>query len=74
MKNHSDVFSMFQGFLTKIQNQFDTSIKILRTNNAREYISSQFQSFMSSQGIRHQTSCSHTTTEWSPQKKELALG
>jgi len=35
-------------------------MKILRTDNAREYISSQFQSFFSSQGILHQTSCSHT--------------
>jgi len=60
MKNRSDVFSIFQGFSTEIQNQFSTSNKILRTDNAREYISSQFQSFLCSQGILHQTSCSHT--------------
>jgi len=36
MKNSVDVFSIFQGFLTKIQNIFGSSIKILCTNNARE--------------------------------------
>jgi len=60
MKNRSDVFSIFQGFSTRIQNQFGTSIKILRTGNAHEYISSQFQSFLSSHSILHQTSCSPT--------------
>jgi len=59
-KKSFDVFSIFQGFSTDIQNQFGTTIKILRTDNAHEYMSSQFQSFLSSQGILHQTSCSHT--------------
>ncbi|XP_027927969.1 uncharacterized protein LOC114184830 [Vigna unguiculata] len=36
MKNCSDLFSIFQGFSTEIQNQFGTTIKILRTDNARE--------------------------------------
>jgi len=59
MKNCSDVFSIFQGFSTEIQNQFGTTIKVLCTDNACEYMSSQFQSFLSSQDILHQTSCSH---------------
>lgn len=46
MKNHSDVFRIFQEFYAEIKNQFDTSIKILRTNNAREYMSFHFQSFL----------------------------
>jgi len=51
MKNRSDVFSIFQGFSTKIQNQFDTSIKILLLKFYTLIIlvnmSSQFQSFLS---------------------------
>lgn len=60
MKNHPDVFRVFQEFYAEIKNQFNTSIKILRTDNAHEYRSSQFKSFLTSQGIIHQSSCAHT--------------
>ena len=60
MKNRSDVFRIFQEFYAEIKNQFNTSIKILRTDNAREYMSSQFQYFLTLQGIIHQSSCAHT--------------
>jgi len=40
MKNHSDVFSIFQSFSAEIQNQFGLSIKILQTDNEQEYLSS----------------------------------
>ena len=60
MKNRSDVFSIFRNFSIEIHNQFGSSIKTLRTDNAKEYLSSQFQSFLTSQGIIHQTSCAHT--------------
>lgn len=36
------------------------SIRTLRSDNAREYLSQQFQNFMSRNGILHQTSCPHT--------------
>lgn len=36
----SDVFRIFQEFYAEIKNQFNTSIKILRINNTREYMSS----------------------------------
>nr|KYP63464.1 Retrovirus-related Pol polyprotein from transposon TNT 1-94 [Cajanus cajan] len=45
---------------TEITFQFGQSIKTLRTDNAKEYLSSKFQSFLFSQGILHQTSCAHT--------------
>nr|KYP45441.1 Retrovirus-related Pol polyprotein from transposon TNT 1-94 [Cajanus cajan] len=60
MKHRSDVFHIFQSFFSEIASQFGQSIKILRTDNAKEYLSSKFQSFLSSQGILHQTSCAHT--------------
>lgn len=60
MKNRSDVFRIFQEFYAEIKNQFNTTIKILRTDNAREYMSSQSQSFLTLQGIIHQSSCAHT--------------
>jgi transposase InsO family protein len=60
MKNRSEVFHIFKEFYAEVKNQFDTSIKVLRTDNAREYLSSQFQTFLTSEGIIHQSSCAHT--------------
>ena len=35
-------------------------IKVLRSDNAKEYFSSALSSFLSSQGILHQSTCPHT--------------
>jgi len=48
LKNRSNIFSVFQSFSHEIQNQFGTTIKFLQTDNAHEYMSSQFQSFLTS--------------------------
>lgn len=60
MKNRSELFSIFQKFCAEIRNQFGCSIKKLISDNAREYFSTPLSSFMSSQGILHLSSCSHT--------------
>lgn len=60
MKNRSELFSIFQKFHAEIQNQFSTSIKVLRSDNGREYLSTSFSNFLSSKGITHQTSCAYT--------------
>ncbi|KAJ7979031.1 Retrovirus-related Pol polyprotein from transposon TNT 1-94 [Quillaja saponaria] len=60
MKNRSELLSIFQLFCAEIKTQFGVSIRILRSDNAREYFSTSFQHFMTSQGMLHQSSCSHT--------------
>ena len=60
MKNRSDLFPIFKDFYAEIKNQFGVSIKVLRSDNAREYLSLPFKQFMTSQGIIHQTSCAYT--------------
>lgn len=60
MKNRSELFSIFQQFYQEVKTQFGVSIRSLRSDNAKEYLSHQFQNFMSSNGILHQTSCAHT--------------
>ena len=60
MKNRIELFSIFQKFYAKIQTQFNVSIRVLRSDNAREYFSTPFTSFMSQHGILHQSSCAHT--------------
>ena len=60
MKNRAELFSIFQKFYAEIQTQFNISIRVLRSDNAREYFSVPFTSFMSQHGIIHQSSCAHT--------------
>ena len=60
MKNQAKLFPIFQKFYAKIQTQFNVSIRVLHSDNAREYFSTPFTSFMSQHGILHQSSCAHT--------------
>ena len=61
MKNRSKLFSHFRAFCAKIHTQFHVSVQNLRSDNAKEYVSEQFQSFMLQKGILHQTSCVDTS-------------
>nr|CAN76133.1 hypothetical protein VITISV_036298 [Vitis vinifera] len=60
MKNRAELFSIFQKFYAEIQTQFNISIRVLRSDNGREYFSAPFTSFMSHHGILHLSSCAHT--------------
>ena len=67
MKNCSELFSIFQTFFNEIKNQFGVSIRILHSDNAHEYLSHSFNTFMKSHGILHQTSYAYA-----PQKNGVA--
>ena len=60
MKTQAKVFSTFQKFQVEVRTQFNTLICILRSDNAKEYLSRPFSSFMSSHGILHQSSYAYT--------------
>jgi len=51
----------------KFKRQFGILIRILRSDNAREYLSHSFNTFMKSYDILHQTSCAYT-----PQQNGMA--
>ena len=70
MKDRLELFSIFKGFFAEIQNQFGVSIRTFHSDNALEYLSSQFQEFMSHHGIIHQKSCPYTSIKWCRRKKE----
>ena len=53
MKNRSELFSHFRAFCAKIHTQFHVYVQNLRSDNAKEYVSEQFQSFMFQHGILH---------------------
>ena len=60
MKTRAKLFSIFQNFHAEVQTQFNTSIRILRCDNAKEYLSASFSSFMSLHEILHQSSYAYT--------------
>ena len=60
MKDRSELLSIFTSFLHEIKNQFSRVIKILRSDNAKEYFSSALSAVLSSHGILYQSTCPHT--------------
>ena len=63
MKNNSELFSHFCAFYAEIHTQFHVSIQSLKSDNAKEYVSEQLQSFMLQNGILHQISCVDTPSQ-----------
>ena len=60
MKNRSELFSHFFAFCVEIHTQFHVYVQNLRSDNAKEYMSEQFQSFMLQNDILHQKFCVDT--------------
>ena len=63
MKSHSEVFSHFCVFCAEVKTQFNASVRILRSDNAKEYMSELFQSSMRKHGILHKSSCADTPSQ-----------
>jgi Reverse transcriptase (RNA-dependent DNA polymerase)/Integrase core domain/gag-polypeptide of LTR copia-type len=57
LKSKKEVPTIFKNFYNMIENQFGTSIKVLRSDNGTEYTNNKLQIFLQSKGISHQTSC-----------------
>nr|KYP42217.1 Retrovirus-related Pol polyprotein from transposon TNT 1-94 [Cajanus cajan]KYP42227.1 Retrovirus-related Pol polyprotein from transposon TNT 1-94 [Cajanus cajan] len=60
MKNRFELFNIFLSFYSEIKTQFGKVIRILPSDNAKEYFSNCFKSFMASHDILHQSNCPHT--------------
>jgi len=59
----SEVSNVIKSFFNEIKKLFSTSIRVLRTDNALEYVKKDAFIFCSKKGIIHQTSCSHTSQQ-----------
>ncbi|XP_057478145.1 retrovirus-related Pol polyprotein from transposon TNT 1-94 isoform X6 [Actinidia eriantha] len=57
LKSKSEVFSCFKSFHAMVRTQFDSNIKILRSDNGTEYIDTSFRAFLDDNGILFQTTC-----------------
>lgn len=69
MKTRADTIKIFHAFRLQIENLFDRKIKALQSDEAKEYLSSDFQHELQNHGIVHHISCPHTpqqngTAEW----------
>lgn len=60
MKEKSEVTNIFKNFHSLIKNQFQTTIKVLRTDNGKEFINRALSDYLGIEGILHQTSCVNT--------------
>lgn len=67
LKNKSSVLDVFKDFKSKVENELDRKIKSIRSDNGKEYVSTDFEGFLRKHGIEHQTS-----TPYSPQQNGLA--
>ena len=60
MKEKSEASMRFRDFHTLIQNQFQTKIKIFKSDNAKEYYNSILGEYFRTHGIINQSSCVNT--------------
>ena len=60
MHSKSEVEKLFKEFYAFVENQFQTKISILRTDNGTEYFNQYLTSFLREKGIQHQSTCSYT--------------
>ena len=63
MKHKSEVLNCFKDFCACIRNQFNAHVHIIRTDNGSEYVNNEFRSYLSTEGILHQTSCPDTPAQ-----------
>ncbi|WZZ60344.1 hypothetical protein YC2023_060451 [Brassica napus] len=54
------VLEAFMNFQAYVSNQYNATVKVLRSDNGGEYISNAFKSHLAKHGIVHQTSCPYT--------------
>lgn len=60
MKYKSDTKTYLLQFFHWVNTQFDSQIKIIRTDNGSEFIHKDLMSYYSDHGMEHQTSCVYT--------------
>ncbi len=60
IKSKSDCLSYFLKFRSFVENQTGRKIKAIRSDRGGEYMSNEFKTFMSQNGIHHQKTCSYT--------------
>ena len=63
LKSRKEVLSRVQHFLLEIITQYETMVKILRTDNALEFTQKAIEEICLAHGIVHQTTCPYTSQQ-----------
>lgn len=67
LKSKAEVFSKFVIYKKLVENQLDSTIKIVRSDNGTEYVNKNFEELFAKSGIKHEKS-----TPYSPQQNGLS--
>ncbi|MCO5572076.1 hypothetical protein L7F22_025827 [Adiantum nelumboides] len=67
LKAKSDVFAIFQHYVTMVENETGCKVQTLRTDRGGEYMSGAFKDFLGKKGIKHQC-----TMPYTPQQNGVA--
>lgn len=60
MSSKANTLQILMAFVCMVENQFQTSIKTIRSDNGLEFTSNEAKTFYQSKGIIHQRSCPYT--------------
>lgn len=60
IKNKSDAFGCFQKYKAVVEKQINKKIKILRSDNGKEFCNKEFDNYLTKEGIIHQKSNPYT--------------
>ena len=63
LKSRKEVLSRVQHFLLEIITQYETTVKVLRTDNALEFTQKAIDELCLAHGIVHQTTCPYTSLQ-----------
>ena len=63
LKLKSDTFSIFQKFVSLMENQTGQKLKDLRSDNGGEYMSKAFEDFCDAKGIKRELSTPYTPSQ-----------
>lgn len=67
LKNKLDITLVFKKYKDEVENELEKKIKVLRSDNGKEYSNKVFSDFLAASGIKHQTS-----TPYTPEQNGLA--
>lgn len=67
MKSKNEAFEKFKEFKLQVENETGCKIVRLRTDNGKEYVNNEFDTFLQQQGIQRQL-----TVPYTPQQNGVA--
>lgn len=71
IRSKADVFEKFVQYANMIRNRFKRDIKVIKTDNGREYINEPFKKFIKARGMEHQTSAPYNPEQNGKSERDI---